>query len=264
MTRKRSETDWLIRDDEVFIRMNLAERLQHGFLILCFVLLVLTGLPLLTRPVSYTQGLFLFEWGFRLRGILHRGAGVGLILVSLFHLYYITATRRGREIFVALLPRMKDVSDALQTFGHNLGFSQSLYRKGIFKHFFDRHPYWLFTEPPLYGRYNFIEKFEYLALVWGNLVMITTGAFLWATNLSLRWFPLWIYDIFKIIHGYEAVLAFLAIIIWHLYNVHLSRGVFPMSKVFLNGKITGKELREHHFLEYKSILEERRRRMKFE
>ena len=249
----------LIRDDELFIRMTLAERLQHAILISCFVLLVLTGLPLLTKPTSDTEGLFIFDWGFRLRGILHRIGGVGLITVSLFHLCYITFTRRGREILLALLPKFKDATDALQAFGHNLGFSQWLYRKGILKNFFDLYPFWLFAEAPLYGRYNFIEKFEYLALIWGNFVMILTGFFLWTTNLSLRLFPLWIYDIFKIVHGYEAILAFLAIIVWHLYNVHLSQGVFPMSKVWLNGKISGRELREHHFLEYQSILEKRRR-----
>ena len=255
---KPATSELLIRDDEIFVRMTLAERLQHGVLISCFVLLVVTGLPLLTKPVSDTSGLFIFDWGFRLRGILHRIAGVGLIAVSLFHLYYISFTRRGREIFLALMPRLKDATDALQAFGHNLGFTQWLYRKGILKNFFDRHPFWLFAEPPHYGRYNFIEKFEYLALIWGNFVMIFTGFFLWTTNLSLRLFPLWVYDIFKIVHGYEAILAFLAIIVWHLYNVHLSPGVFPMSKVWLNGKISGRELREHHFLEYQSILEKRR------
>ena len=69
--------------------------------------------------------------------------------------------------------------------------------------------------------------------------MIASGFFLWATNLSFRLFPLWVYDIFKIIHSYEAILAFLAIIIWHLYNVHLTPDVFPMSRVWLDGKISG-------------------------
>jgi len=257
-TQKGSLSDSLIRDDEVFIRMNLAERLQHVFLISCFVLLVVTGLPLLTDPSPKTKGLFIFDWGFTLRGIIHRTAGVGLIAVSIFHLYYIGFTRRGREIFLVLMPQLKDATDALQAFGHNLGLARWLHRKGIFREFFDRHPFWLFAEAPVYGRYNFIEKFEYLALIWGNFVMILTGFFLWATNLSFKLLPLWIYDIFKIVHSYEAILAFMAIIVWHLYNVHLSPGVFPMSKVWINGKITGRELREHHFLEYQAILERRR------
>ena len=89
--------------------------------------------------------------------------------------------------------------------------------------------------------------------------MIVSGFFLWASNLSFRLFPLWVYDIFQIIHSYEAILAFLAIIIWHLYNVHLTPDVFPMSRVWLDGKISGHDLRMHHPLEYEAILEARRR-----
>jgi len=53
------------------------------------------------------------------------------------------------------------------------------------------------------------------------------------------------------------MLAFLAVIIWHMYNVHLNSEVFPMSKVWLNGKIAGKELCILHPLEYQKILKER-------
>jgi cytochrome b subunit of formate dehydrogenase len=88
--------------------------------------------------------------------------------------------------------------------------------------------------------------------------MIFTGFFLWAKNLSFGLFPLWVYDIFKIVHSYEAILAFLAIIIWHLYNVHLNPEVFPMSRVWINGQITGDELRRLHPLEYRALLVRRR------
>jgi len=95
-------------------------------------------------------------------------------------------------------------------------------------------------------------------------VMIFSGFFMWNVELSLRLFPLWVHDIFIIIHGYEAILAFLAVIIWHMYNVHLSPEVFPMSKVWLNGKITGKELRLLHPLEYEQTLEDRRKTLSAE
>jgi len=254
-----SHASLLIRDDELFIRMTPIERLQHVVMILCFVLLVLTGLPLLLDPAMWLKRLFFFETSFAWRGWIHRLAGVGLIGLSVGHLLYISGTRRGRELFRALTPKLKDVTDALESFGHNLGFTRWLYEKGMLRRFFDQHPYWLFPQPPQYGRFNFIEKFEYLAVWWGNAVMIASGFFLWATNLSFRLFPLWVYDIFKIIHSYEAILAFLAIIIWHLYNVHLTPDVFPMSRVWLDGKISSHELRIHHPLEYEAILEARRR-----
>jgi cytochrome b subunit of formate dehydrogenase len=92
---------------------------------------------------------------------------------------------------------------------------------------------------------------------WGSVVMIISGFFMWNVELSLSIFPLWAHDIFIILHGYEAILAFLAVIIWHMYNVHLNPESFPMSKIWLNGKITGKELRILHPLEYEKILENR-------
>jgi len=82
---------------------------------------------------------------------------------------------------------------------------------------------------------------------------------MWRVELSLRLFPLWVHDIFVVIHGYEAILAFLSIIIWHMYSVHFNPEVFPMSKIWLNGKISGHELRTLHPLEYQAIHLERAR-----
>jgi Ni,Fe-hydrogenase I cytochrome b subunit len=177
-----SDATLFIRDDEVFIRMTRSERLQHIVLIICFVLLVLTGLPLLLDPVAWLKKAFFFETSFAWRGRIHRVAGVVLIALSVFHLAYIVFTERGREVFWALMPKLKDVTDALESFGHNLGFTGWLYGRGVLRQFFDRHPYWLFQEPPRYGRFNFIEKFEYLAVWWGNAVMIVSGFFLRATK----------------------------------------------------------------------------------
>ncbi|HVN82947.1 MAG TPA: cytochrome b/b6 domain-containing protein [Terriglobia bacterium] len=247
----------IVSDDEVFIRMTLAERLQHVTLITCFLVLVLTGLPLLFDPTVWLQRMFFFEGSFNLRGIIHRTAGVGLILLSLFHIGYMTSTRRGRANLLALIPKLKDITDAFESFNYNLGLTTWLHRKGVLRAFFQAHPYWLFQKPPKYGRYNFIEKFEYLALLWGTLVMIVTGFFLWANNLTFRIFPVWVFDIFRIVHSYEAILAFLSIIIWHLYNVHLNPEVFPMSRIWIDGKITGHELRTLHALEYEELVKKR-------
>ncbi|MBM3293224.1 MAG: hypothetical protein FJY82_01740 [Candidatus Aminicenantes bacterium] len=249
----------LIRDDEVFLRMNLAERLQHILLVISFTTLVLTGLPLLFYELKIFKSIFGSARAFQLRGFLHRAAAVILIVDSLWHVGYVAFTRRGRQNLKDLLPRRKDVRDAVQQFGYNLGLTRFLHRRGIGKKFFARRPFWLFEKEPEYGRYNFIEKLEYLSVVWGSFIMILSGFFMWNLELSLRLFPLWVHDIFVIVHGYEAMLAFLAIIIWHMYNVHLNPEVFPMSKVWLNGKITGRELRTLHPLEYRRILEERRK-----
>jgi formate dehydrogenase subunit gamma len=249
----------LIRDDEVFLRMNLAERIQHIILLSTFFILMITGLPLMFYEMKFFKSVFALEKSFYVRGILHRAAAVTLIVNIVWHLGYTTFTRRGRQNFREMIPGFRDFRDAFEQFWHNLGLTRLLFRLGILKKFFTTHPYWLFENPPKYGRYNFIEKFEYWAVVWGSIVMIISGFFMWDVELSLSIFPLWIHNIFVIVHGYEAMLAFLAVIIWHMYNVHFNPEVFPMSKIWLNGKITGKELRLLHPLEYQKILEDRKK-----
>ena len=249
----------LIRDDEIFLRMNLAERIQHVLLILTFSLLIVTGIPLFFYEFKVFKWLLPTETTFIIRGLVHRAAAVVLMATVVLHVVYTIFTARGRGNFKAMVPEFKDVRDAFELLWHNLGFTRFLYKLGILKRFFDRHPYWLFREYPKFDRYNFIEKFEYWAVAWGSIVMIISGFFMWNVELSLKLFPLWVHDIFVIVHGYEAMLAFLAVIIWHMYNVHLNPEVFPMSKIWLNGKITGRELRTLHPLEYKKILEDRKR-----
>ncbi len=244
----------LIRDDEVFLRMNRVERLQHILLIVSFSLLVVTGLPLMFYEMRLFKAVFSYGRVFYYRGVIHRAAAVLLIADIIWHFGYTILTRRGRGNFRELMPRWKDALDAVALFGYNVGLSRWLYGKGVLRRFFDRHPFWKFENPPEYGRYNFIEKLEYLAVAWGSLVMIFSGFFMWNVELSLSIFPLWLHDIFAIVHGYEAMLAFLAIIIWHMYNVHLNPEVFPMSRIWLDGKITGHQLKTLHAIEYRKIL----------
>jgi cytochrome b subunit of formate dehydrogenase len=243
----------ILEEPEYFIRMTLNERLQHGALILSFFLLVLTGLPLIAYDYWPVKLLFFLNFSFELRGILHRVGAVVLILLCVWHLVYAVFTARGRETIRALMFRRKDLSDALQSLMHNLGLCSWLYRRGYFTGFFARHPYWLFREAPVYGRYNFIEKFEYFAVTWGTIVMILTGFFMWQVELAMRIFPKSMFDVFVTIHGYEAILAFLAIIIWHMYTVHLSPESFPMNKVWLTGKISRGQIEKEHPLEYREI-----------
>jgi cytochrome b subunit of formate dehydrogenase len=249
----------LIGDDEEFLRMNRAERFQHILLIATFTILILTGLPLILTNLKILRSVFAAEKAFYFRGLLHRVAAVLMIVNIFWHAGYSMFTKRGRSNFKEMMPKLKDVRDAFEVFGHNIGLTAFLHRHGVLKAFFDRHPYLLFLKEPEFGRYNFIEKFEYLGVAWGSLVMIVSGFFMWQVELSLKLFPLWVHDIFIIVHGYEAILAFLTIIIWHMYNVHLNPEVFPMSKVWLNGKITGHELRMLHPLEYRQIAAERER-----
>lgn len=249
----------LIPDDEVFIRMNRAERWQHGLLAASFILLLVTGLPLMSGEVGVIRLIAGRGAAHALRGILHRAGAVVLIADLVWHALYTLLTERGRRNFREKLPRFRDIKDVFATIGHNSDLSGFLMRRGLFRRFFERHPYWRFDKRPEFGRYGFVEKFEYWSLLWGSTVMILTGFCMWDSGLSLRLFPLRVHQVFVVIHGYEAILALLAIIIWHMYTVHLKPGVFPMSGVWLDGRITGADLRRFHPLEYRRVLEERER-----
>jgi cytochrome b subunit of formate dehydrogenase len=228
------EPGLLIPDDEVFVRMNLAERWQHGLLAASFIVLILTGLPVLSGEVGLLRLITGRTSAYALRGLLHRAAALVLIGDLVWHLAYTAFTPRGRRNIRDKMPRWQDLADVLAVFRRR-------------------------SPRPEIGRYGFVEKFEYWSLLWGSAIMIVTGFFMWGTGLSLRLFPLWLHQVFVVIHGYEAILAFVAIIIWHMYTVHLRPGVFPMSRVWLDGGITGADLRRFHPLEYRRILTERER-----
>ncbi|RJP15318.1 MAG: hypothetical protein C4520_20255 [Candidatus Abyssobacteria bacterium SURF_5] len=233
----------LIKDDEVFERLSVAQRIQHVILFTSFFTLVLTGIPLVFPEAPFLHKLFFFPESFWLRGIIHRVAGVMLICVGLFQLVYVIVSPRGNSDFLKIIPNPRDAKDALNLFLCNLGLRE---------------------ERPKFGKFNFIEKFEYWALVWGIFVMAISGLLLWFQEAAIALFPIWVLDIIRIVHGFEAILAFLAIIIWHMYNVHLNPEVFPMSKVWINGKISKEELMEHHPLEYEEILKDRREKIEIE
>ncbi|MEW5807069.1 MAG: cytochrome b/b6 domain-containing protein [Acidobacteriota bacterium] len=247
----------IIDDDEIFERMPLSQRVQHIILAGSFILLILTGFPLLFPEMKVMRYIFFFQYSFWVRGLLHRIAAMFLIGVSVYHIFYIVFSEEGNRFAKEMMPKPKDIYDASALFMHNIGLISFLHRKGILKSFLDRHQQFLFNERPKFGKYNFIEKFEYMAVVWGNIIMITTGFFLWFEETSIALFPKFVLDIIRVIHGFEAILAFLAIIIWHMYNVHLNPEAFPMSWIWLNGQISGRDLKHHHPLEYERIARER-------
>jgi formate dehydrogenase gamma subunit len=216
-----------------FERMTLFERWQHGLLAASFLVLVYTGFAL-KFPEHWLFAWFVtLENGYALRGNIHRGAALVMVLACLFHVIYLP-TRRGRAHLAAMLPRVQDVKEVLQNVGYLLG---------------------LRGEAPRFDRFSYIEKAEYWALIWGSVVMAVTGGMLWFENLTLQYFPKWVTDLATIVHYYEAWLATLAIVVWHLYYVVFNPDVYPMNWTWLTGKISEETLREEHPREYDRWLE---------
>jgi cytochrome b subunit of formate dehydrogenase len=213
-----------------FERLSLNQRLQHWLLITSFVTLLVTGLPLLFPTTSISRDVVHLLGGVGARAVIHRIAALTLIGLVVYHALYVLFSRKGYWEFRQLLPGPRDLLDLLHMLRYYFGLSQAR---------------------PAFGRYNYIEKFEYLAVGWGSVIMIGTGLVLWSPNVTLAILPKWVTDIATVVHSWEAILAFLAIIVWHMYNVHWNPSVFPMSRIWLTGKIGLRELEENHPLEYR-------------
>jgi formate dehydrogenase gamma subunit len=205
------------------LRLTLSERAQHGLLLLSFFTLVITGFMLKFPESFWAAPLVRWEKGFPLRGLVHRIAGVILIAAGFYHLLYLLFTPKGRGDLRAMLPKVRDVREAVQTVGYNLGY---------------RH------EPPLYAKFNYVEKLEYWALVWGTVVMAVTGILLWAHNFVLKYFSKLVIDVATAVHYYEAILATLAIVVWHFYAVIFDPDVYPLKWTFVGGRAPEHEVRE--------------------
>jgi cytochrome b subunit of formate dehydrogenase len=106
---------------------------------------------------------------------------------------------------------------------------------------------------PKLDRFSYIEKSEYWALVWGNIVMVATGLILWFDNTFMGLLTKLGWDVARTVHYYEAWLATLAIIVWHVYFVIFNPDVYPMNLAWLKGTITETEMEEEHPVELERI-----------
>lgn len=217
----------------LFTRLTANERIQHGVLLTAFVILVSTGFALKFPEAWWARPLVWIEGGYAIRSWVHRIAGVILALAGAYHLVYLFATRRGRAQLRALLPRWRDVREAWGLVAFNLGLRPAR---------------------PQFQRFNYVEKLEYWAVVWGTAVMAATGVVMWFQTAVLKRWPLWSIDLATVIHYYEAWLATLAILVWHFYSVIFRPDVYPMSWVWLSGTLTGEQMAREHPAELEEIL----------
>lgn len=213
---------------KTYERFNIARRLEHILLILSFSTLAVTGLVQKYALNSVSISIISFLGGIEMVRIIHRVAAVIFFLEGVYHFILMAYLVYVRRKEASMMPGIKDIIDALQSFLHNFGFRK---------------------EPPKMPRYNYTEKMEYLAMLWGYFLMGLTGFMLWNPILTTRLFPGEIIPAAKVAHGLEAVLAVLAILLWHFYHVHIKQWNWSMFK----GHLTRHEMEEEHALELEKI-----------
>lgn len=214
--------------EKQYPRFRIGARIEHLILLLSFTILSVTGIP--QKYVETPVGRWFIDTmgGIELVRIIHRWAAFALIAGSIYHL--LTAAYRFyvKREHMGMVPDLKDIWDVRDFVLFNLGFK---------------------SEHPKMRKFNFGEKFEYWAVVWGTAVMIITGFMLLNPIATTSVLPGSIIPAALAAHGWEAVLAATAIIIWHLYNVLIKQ----FNPSMWTGKLPRHQMEEEHALELERL-----------
>lgn len=213
---------------KVYPRFRLGARIEHFILMTSFTVLGFTGLVQKYAVLAVGEWFINLFGGIEMTRFIHRTAAVVLVLGSFYHLLTSAYRLFVKHERMLMIPDKKDLQDLLDTIRYNLGMSK---------------------QHPKMRKFNFGEKFEYWAVVWGTLVMALTGFVLWNPIAFSSVFPGQLIPAAKAAHGGEALLAVLAIIVWHMYNVHLKH----FNPSMFTGNLPRHQMEEEHALEMERL-----------
>lgn len=201
---------------------------NHTIMLVCFVGLVVTGMPQRYPGQNWAKAIVLLFGGVERVRFIHHWLGTIMALQLVWHALEIAWLTLVRRFPLYMMPSLSDARHFLQQIRFNLGME---------------------SMPPRMGRYTFAEKLEYLALIWGTAVMVATG--------MLLLYPVRFSQLIggeailaaKAAHGGEALLAFLSILTWHAYFVHVRH----WNTSIFTGYLDEEAYAEEHALELQQI-----------
>jgi cytochrome b subunit of formate dehydrogenase len=220
-------------------RFDRPTRLLHFVVMVTFLGLAATGLPLLFSDAPWSRMLAALFGGLRGAGLLHRFFGATLLIAVAYHvgnLVWRAFARGERGLFwgpTSMVPQPRDVVQLIQQIRWFVGAGP----QPRFEHF----TYW--------------EKFDYWAVLWGTALMGAAGLVLWFPIAASRVLPGWMFNVALFVHGAEAALAIGFIFVVHFFNGHLRPGKFPMDLVIFTGSVSHGDLREERAGEYARLVE---------
>lgn len=211
-----------------FKRFGPGQRFEHIVLLVTFTGLALTGLPQKYAAEAWAKTMIDLMGGVESVRIVHRILATILMAESIYHGGIISYKLYVLGRRATMIPGLRDIRDVIQWIGFNLG---------------------IVREHHHLPKYNFGEKVEYLAVVWGTIVMVITGFMLWNPIATASIFPGEVIPAARLAHGAEALLAVLSILIWHMYNVHIRR----FNRSMFTGKLSREAMEEEHGEELAAI-----------
>jgi cytochrome b subunit of formate dehydrogenase len=217
-----------ISSHQTYTRFDRLQRLQHITFLVSFSTLGFTGLPQKFPLSPISLGIFNLFGGVENVRLIHHTAAIVMMIVSLVHVLEVLYKLLVLRTPISMIPWINDIQHV---------YEDVLYYIGRRKH------------KAYYGRYSYAEKMEYLALIWGTIVMGLTGFMMWNPISTVRFLPGEAIPAAKAAHGGEALLAVLAIIIWHFYHVHVKH----LNKSMFTGKLSREEMEHEHPAELAAI-----------
>ncbi len=214
----------------VFVRFDNRDRIQHQILIGSFTTLGFTGLLQSFSRIDIVGWLInVLLGGVDTLRTVHHLAAIVFGIQAIYHLAQILYLWFVKRELGSMWPSRDDLTNLVQMLKFNIDKAH---------------------ERPMFDRFTFEEKVEYWALLWGTAIMGITGIF--------QWFPLFVTSVFpgtaipiaRSIHAWEAILAVLSILIWHMYHTVVKES----NQSIFTGVMSEEEMKEQHGLEYQRIM----------
>ncbi len=209
-------------------RFSTVQIVEHWIQVIAFVMLTVTGIPQRYSGAALSKWTIDLFGGIEATRIIHRWFAVLLMVAVVYHFAAIGYRKFVRKEARGMVPGLDDAKAVGQSFRHALGLRKT---------------------PPRQGRFTWEEKAEYWALIWGTVVMIVTGFLLWNPIATTSVLPGDFIPAAKEAHSGEALLAVLAVIVWHMYHVHIR----SFNKSMFTGYMSRHEMEEEHPLELEQI-----------
>ena len=216
------------------LRFDRVDRTLHGFLMLSFLGLAFTGMPVLFSTTPWAGRVARLLGGYTVIHRMHRVFATIMIVVFIVHVGRLlrrVVARKDYSVFwgpASMVPQPKDLADMVQHIRWFVGLGPR----------------------PAFDRYTYWEKFDYWAVFWGMAIIGGSGLLLWFPVAFARVMPGWAFNIALLVHGEEALLAVGFIFTIHFFNSHLRPEKFPMDMVIFTGRVPEHEWRDERPAEY--------------
>lgn len=215
--------------DRLVQRFGRRARVEHLLVMITFVLLLLTGLPQKFSDSGWAIWVTQLFGGIDWMRAIHRATGIAFTALCVVHFAVVLIGVLSGRMAMNIVPNKQDFTGAIQNLRYYVGAA---------------------PEAPKFDRYDYRQKFEYWGMVVGSLVMIVSGFVLYFPIAFAEYLPGQFIPAAKAAHTYEAMMALLTIIIWHMYGAHLNPECFPIDKSIFTGQISLARMRHEHALEY--------------